>query len=73
MNLARSSVSSNEVQGETTQEHEERERRCAPFLTAPSAGQKYQYVYADVRGTPDDDRARVVLCLTATYFTGWGE
>ena len=55
MNLALASVSYNAIQAKRTQQHEGREVRGAALLTAPCARQKYQYVSAHDRGTPDDD------------------
>ena len=69
-NLALASVSYNAVQVERTQQHEGHELRGAALLTAPCARQKYPYVSAHVRRTPDDDRARVMLCVPATWFPG---
>ena len=73
MNLAIASVANHAVQVDRTQNHEGRELRGAPLLVATCALQKDRYVCAHVRGTTDDGRARFMLSVTATSFSGRGQ
>ena len=73
MNLALAFVSDNAIQVDRTQNHEGRELRGAPWMAGSCARQKDRYASAHVRGKTDDDRARVVHSVTATWFPGLGQ
>ena len=73
MNLALASVSNNAGQLDRPQNPEGRQLRAAPLLAATCARQHDRYGCAHVRGTTDDARARFVLSVTATSFSGGGQ